>query len=419
MSRTKIRDLAVIAVVVAAGMVWYGFAVSVAWQTRRADSDIGRNWVVGRYLLAGRNPYALSEQLLALQFGAGNPESVHISAIDQNVPQGWESEMEPGLGPPETTYPPPAAGFFALLLGWMPSADAVLVAWQAVNVLALLALAFLLSRWYAAPQWLPGPAWVWFLALALLQLPAYYTVVSAQVGLVVLVCLLVGCRRESGNLVAGLALGTALIKPSIALPFMALPVAQHRWRPLAIAALFQGALFAGVAWAAQEDPLTLLRRWLNVTGYFVPVTPYTLHEVINRLGWQAAGLIPLAAALALIGGFTLLLRRASGGRLLGFVSVASCLWMYHLPYDFVCLLPGLVVLLGWEKPSHGRQPSWALRWLAVGAVVVVLNLALSDAVVTEEWPASRLLRWAGRLAVVGVLVASSCAVVRARRAALG
>src|SRR5205085_2374369 len=105
------------------------------------------------------------------------------------------------------------------------------------------------------------------------------------------------------------------------------------WRALAIAALFQGALFAGVAWVAQEDPLTLVRRWLDVTGYFLPVAPYTLHELINQLGWQAAGLAPQAAALALIAGFTLLHRRATGGRLLGLLSIASCLWIYHLPYD--------------------------------------------------------------------------------------
>src|SRR5205823_10934697 len=126
----------------------------------------------------------------------------------------------------------------------------------------------------------------------------------------------------------------------------------------------------------------------------------TLHELINQLGWQAAGLAPQAAALPLIAGVTLLHRRATGGRLLGLLSIASCLWIYHLPYDFVCLLPALIVLLGWEKPGLGPQPSWALRCLAAGAVAVVLNLALSDAVVTDALPASRLLRWAGRLVVV-------------------
>jgi hypothetical protein len=85
----------------------------------------------------------------------------------------------------------------------------------------------------------------------------------------------------------------------------------------------------------------------------------------------------------------------------------------------VCLLPGLVVLMGWEKLSQEPQPRWALRYLAVATVIVVLNLALSDAVVTDEWPASRLLRWAGRLVVLAVLVATGWAVVRARRVSLG
>src|SRR5262245_41983153 len=119
MSSRKTLDRAVIAVVLAVGIVWYAYAISVSWETRRDDHDVGRNWVIGRYLLAGRNPYALSEQLLTVQFGAGNPDNVHISAIDQGVPPGWESEMLPDLAPPETTYPPPAAGFFAITLGWI------------------------------------------------------------------------------------------------------------------------------------------------------------------------------------------------------------------------------------------------------------------------------------------------------------
>ena len=53
MSRSKTRDRAVIAVVLVAGLVWYAYGVSVGWETRRADSDIGRIWVIGRYLLAG------------------------------------------------------------------------------------------------------------------------------------------------------------------------------------------------------------------------------------------------------------------------------------------------------------------------------------------------------------------------------
>src|SRR5262249_33050400 len=144
------------ALVLLVALAWVAYAGAIAWHQRGLGSDIVRQWVVGRYLLAGRNPWALSEAILVERYGEGNPDRVYISAIPRDVPADLADEVLPDVGPPEATYPPPAVGLLELGLGWVPSPWAVLALWLAVNALALLAVAVLLTRWFVVPLWLPG-----------------------------------------------------------------------------------------------------------------------------------------------------------------------------------------------------------------------------------------------------------------------
>src|SRR5262245_57311841 len=88
---------------------------------------------------------------------------------------------------------------------------------------------------------LPRQRWNWhaFALIStglLLWAPVQATVMAGQYSLLVFACLLLGIRVFEGRpIAAGLFLSLALIKPTLSLPFLIVPLVRRRWLTLGIA----------------------------------------------------------------------------------------------------------------------------------------------------------------------------------------
>ncbi len=421
--------------------IWFSVAGASAWKNGAA-SDIVRQWVVCRYILAGQNPFALSKEILEARYGPIERSKAKVFTIlPRDVPAELSARMLTDYGPPQAGYPPSAVGLLCLVVGLLPSQEAVLAIWLGVTLLALVAVGVLLHRLLpASPLPWQRASFVSLIALMLLFSPFFTTVTAGQFSLVVLASLLIGCRRETSETTAGVALAIAMIKPSIAIPFLVIPLIQGRWKRLLLMASIHGLAMAGVCLAVGASPRSLLRDWLAVSRYFLQGL-YSIQEIINQMDWRAYGIWVSGLTLLLGSLVTLIGRQAPAAYHIAYTGAASMFWTYHGPYDFVCLLPALMLLMGFAEdknaPGSARgsraQAVWQASrvrsqgWLRLigPCCFTVLSLAMMPVIIEGDFSVARILRWSGRAAfltvlfLMGVLLwrqSKSTSLVTARRA---
>lgn len=407
----------------AAGLAWAAHSAARGLSAGRA-SDIYRRWVEAQYTAAGINPYPLALTALRRAHGplGGGREKPRIYAVPRHAEAdeaGQSDEavaMLRALGPPEAVYPPSADLLLSLTIAPLPPAW-VQGAWLAVNVAALLGLTVLLTRLVSpaggAPSWLLAAG---VLALVLLWAPTQQTLVAGQFSLAVAACLLLGCAcLHTHELAAGALFGLALVKPSIALPFLLLPLVRGRWKALAVAAGLHLGATCVLAARCGVTPWSLLGQWVGVTGYFTQ-GQYTFQEVIGRLG-VADTPAGMALVLALVLAVTAWCWWHRGGQpegdgpMIDLLCVVSVLWTYHGPYDFVILLPPLLRrIVGAGAAASPPAAAWALASFAC------LSLATEPSVYSDEAHlALRLVRHAARAVLLAWFAAALLEVRRAGR----
>lgn len=310
---------------------------------------------------------------------------------------------------PRSHLPPPAVGLLAVTVGLLPSATAVLWAWFAVNVVALGWVTVGLSRlWEGRPLGTTTPVRRKHLLIAVLVFPpTFHTFVAGQFPLVALALLLAAGDRRLPPWVRGVALGLALVKPSVALPFFLLPVVAREWRVVAWAVAVQVAATLSVV-ALTGGTVGLFRDWLAVAPFFMQGM-YTLQDWLNAVGTQASWLPPAAslASLAACAATLAVARHRPRAQLFSVAAVTSAFWTYHGPYDFVVLLP---VLLGWVGLAANRAGGgWSPAGLTLFAA---LAPATTPAVMGGTGATTRAARWLGRLEVIGLVGAEYWSALR-------
>lgn len=395
-------------------VLWIAAAlVSVVWLERvgrhalreGADSDVVRQWVVTKYVHRGDDPYEIANDLL----GSGSRDPRRSPPEDRILPE---------LGPPVATYPPSSIALLSVTLGWLRSMDQVLWIWLAVNVLSLAAVARLLDRTFdRPPAHLPMPDGASLLLLLLTIVPSWNAIANGQFSLPVLACLLAVVQRGVSESAAGLALGLALLKPSIALPFVVLEGARGRWKRVAIALGLHSIALAAISVAIHRSPILLVREWMSVSAQYM-AGMFTLQELINVAGLAGTGwgTAIVATALAFLSGVVLVFRRRPTVDLFAFLGVGSVVWMYHKYYDFVMLMPALMILMGWSSrdaaiesaPRSGRPPRLLIE---LSTFLVVVSVAMVPYVNYADSPWARVMRWGARLSLVALLVAMLLRVV--------
>jgi hypothetical protein len=234
--------------------------------------------------------------------------------------------------------------------------------------------------------------------LVLAWSPTQSAVVAGQFSILVTVCLLLAFRcLDRHEYLAGAWFALALIKPSMALPFLILLLVRRRWRTIGVAAGLHLAATGVEAIRFGIAPWELLYQWTGVAAYFTQ-GQFTLQEVVSSLH-----VADTPAGFVVIGGFVLFAvawclvnRAAADVSLIDFLCFVSILWTYHGPYDFVILLVPLARRL--VPAAEAVRPGWWLEALAAMVLFVCVSVAASPSVYGDEVHlAARLVRHAARL----------------------
>ena len=368
-----------------------------------ADSDLLRQWKTSQYVLAGTNPYPVALAALRARYGLLWPHgSVRLNEtrIYGIPPSGPDPATIPELGPPEATYPPTSEILFAATMGHFLASSAR-TAWFVLNLclLPLLVWELLLLLELGTTS----PLMIWLVAaLAVAWPPVTYCFEREQFSLFVLWSVLLASRLETTRpLLSGLCWSLALIKPSLALPYLLVPLAAKHWKVLGVVGTVQVALLASAGMRLSLAPWTLVHQWLAVAAYFRQGM-YTAQEVINGLHLDGTVLDSLIPVGILVVAFPFT-RRLTRVRALAFLSFISMIWIYHGLYDFIVLLvPG--TLLVSDLLIAPPDTAWILS--AVGFTAIGFAL-LPTVVHNGDNVTYHVVRWIARISLdISMLVAA-------------
>ncbi len=344
--------------------------------------DFHSYWYAGHFIRQGRDPYTA--------YVNGESPSP-LAYLDATAVEG-AVHQEDGLATvPANTAPVVWLLSLFAFFSW-PTAKLL---WMAVN-LALMALTPWLV-WRLLPDKGTGLGWQGKLLLALVFWGIFGTrniVGNGQTSLLVFVLMLVTLLwGEHAWLVAGLALGVALSKYSLALPVFLLLLLERRWRVLLVALAVQVLALLALASFTGETVWEILGAYLVIFQLHTGLEGIQLASLFP--GSPSAGVLAAVGLSALVfGGLLwkgLVIRRQSSAAGLPCLPATAnaplvqahvfsvlMLWTllvaYHRAYDtFTAIL--FVALAGWGLARR----AWGLsagRWLALWGALLVLVGAL-------------------------------------------
>jgi hypothetical protein len=309
---------------------------------------------------------------------------------------------------PDMTYPPPALPVFAALVGPFRAPVVLKSVWLMLNGLALAVLVVEVLR-LAGPSWPPAVQGAWALAVVASK-PVRLTLGLGQYSLLPLALLLVAVRwaRAGRPVSAGALLALALIKPTIALPFIGVFAARRAWGAIAAAAVLHTAAMLGVSAWLGRSPVALTLAWLDRARSQQEAGLLDVASVVGRL-WPGGGAVVAgpAAAVLLLGGWAAIwaLRRRDDLTQLSLAATVAVLFTYHRPYDLVLLALPLALGVALAIQADGR-----LRWLATAEAVALAVLLLAPSH-PRVWP-EPVYEAVFIPAVYGLLAAGAVAIVR-------
>lgn len=389
----------------ALGLLYTGYSAQRGW-TMRGWSDASRQWVVCQYVRARINPYELAQRLLHDTFGPATG-SDRVRLKEQRIysisSADWTPDtpgMLPGQPPPEATYPPSTMSMLVPTLGFLPE-WLLLPVYTSANLAVLLLLLWQLGNWFQTEtRWPRAAAWGTVAVLCLWWPPLQYVIQNGQAGLVSLLCAWLAVREiERRPVVAGWLFLAALIKPSLVLLFFFIPLIRWKWIPIWTAFVAGLVLTVLPAIWLGEWPWVLIGQWMDLCRYVLQGA-FTIQEVLNALGWEntAQAMAVVLGIWVLVGLWCWRYRRARWEAHFVLLSLANLAWTYHERHDFVLLAFALVWFASQAVVSP-RHRGWAVGGLVLGTV---LGLALSDPFYIPDAPWAHAVRWAGRLALVGL-----------------
>jgi hypothetical protein len=395
--RQKITRILVI-VFCAVGLMQLTIAVREA--LRDKTGDLGRQWNVIQYVRHGVNPYPIALDALLNTYGVLAPRGpVHLRDADiSDVPKlGPNPKTDPALGTPEATYPPGSL-MMLLPLGSVPR-DTVAVLWICLNLVMVVLVGLELKKAVKSDS----VNWLFFVGLVATWPAAWICIQREQFSLLCMWCVLLAYRMQRERpILAGLLYSVAFVKPSMAIPFMVLPLFDQEmsWakkiQTLVTLGATQVALLGAMCWMVRTNPTELIAGWLRVAGYFRQGI-YTVQEAINRLRLDgSAGDFVLQLGVLFCG--IALASKAQNSARLGILAIVSCLWTYHARYDFVILLiPAALLTIA--------SVNW--RWAVSVAALVFIGIGLLEPIYHGTGMISSVMRMAARLSMLALLVVAT------------
>ncbi|HEX5069853.1 MAG TPA: glycosyltransferase family 87 protein [Vicinamibacterales bacterium] len=364
--------------VLALGYLSLGFGALGFDLGRSYPIDLRLRWTESRLLLQHVNPQT-----------AGHPDP-ELSEAHQVMQR---------LG---GSYPPWA---YATGLALTPPLPWTTTRWYAF---ILNALAIGVLGWWCHDHLRPaGGTWSWLaVAAAFAIFPVAICISYGQYSVIVAACVALAERLLSrpapgAQVMAGVLIGLACVKPQLAGLFVLALVVERRWIAVASWAGYL-ALASGIAaWLAGSNPVTMLATSTREASAFAFLSHNILtHWAIAVLPFQAATLVLALAGVAATA--VLLVRNRQQPRLVRWsvCAVIAMFWAYRKHYDVpLMILPVTALLLSAvEVPSLKRS----LAFLALGAT---LWLPIRDA--QWDWPALQIADLAIWVTILAVLLSSA------------
>lgn len=300
-------------------------------------------------LMATAAALKLGSEFYRLVWESGPAGAVDLKHLHQWVMQWFAGEFLYQKGN-AAQYPPATYLMLWPLLGWL-SVNAARWFWAFAFVVAAgatIVLAIRISGAETRPEKM-------LVTLLLLSINGTGVAIgNGQLILFILPALLAVAlvlEQESENLCADLAaacmLCWAMMKPSVALPFLwVFLFAWKRWRP-ALLTLVVYALLTLLAATFQKDDLPgLLKSCAGNASAAVTRFPGTrnLHAVLVAFGLEKWMALSSALAFAALGAWTYLNRYSDRVALIGVAALVARMWTYHRVYDdALILLPELAL----------------------------------------------------------------------------
>ncbi len=326
--------------------------------------DMQMRWSVMHYILRGKNPREIYDRCRAAERAHSNPS--HCEGV------------EPDLGPPAYQDYPPWAYFTAIALMW-PSGWQAARAWYAgVNVLAIAVMGTFAYRVGRCG----GKETACLFAAATLAMGSICgTLVVGQFGPIVAAALIAALWLDEGGhpVLAGIAVGVGLFKPTLSVPFLIPFLVKRRWTVLAAAGIYIALGSCFVWWRSGVNPLVMLhnmqeapiRDW-KFTG------SHDLLSLMGLMGWDKRIAINMTAVTVMALAFGLLVywRNASMLYLFAIAAMAARLWTYHRYYDDTILV-FLLAAVG-EAAIRGRSRVGTVTFAVLGASLWLPQRIVSD-----------------------------------------
>jgi hypothetical protein len=348
--------------------------------------DLHAYWMAGHFVRRGENPYAA-------HFEQRRPQGpVHY--LDGYVPEGHPVHQEGMSTVPSNTAPVVLLLHALAYFSW----DTARALWACLNlgsalVAPWLALSLLRDRIDRSGAWLVALAFYGWSAVR----NALYLGQTAMPVFVLMVAA-VALSSAGRPVLAGLVLGVALSKYSLALPILLVFGIRRRWREIVLAGAVQLTGVMAVAILAGQSPWGVVQTYLTMLSLHVGQRGIDLKALLpnnSRLALPAALLLTLLVVRALRPSLNGVARSAmTGGEtpraahphlapeehwMLCVSSIWVLLVAYHRVYDAVLLLfpaTRLMSLMRADARSFSPSARATPILMAVAAVVGTLILSL-------------------------------------------
>lgn len=356
----------------------------------RTDPTVGRDihgyWYYGHFLRQRQDPYRAF-------FDDQHPQ-LPVAYVDGYV------EHDALQKPPALTRIAPSntAPMFLLLsvlsfVSW-PTTVAL---WTALLIGLALALPWL-ALWLL-PFDLDGLTRLCIALLFYGMVPTRVAITSGQTTLPVF-CLMIAAvllMQRQRTILAGLALGLALSKYSLAAPALLLILWRRQFGVVLAAAATQLAGVVFIALLGGTDPLSVIRAQFDMFAYHVTLeqTGVDLASALSDNTMLKAVTLGLLTA-ALVAALSIIIWRDRAGRLrtrigdfwlLSALSMWTLMVAYHRSYDVVLAFLPLVLIAGElsmaETQPHAAVTAGSSPWLAVLLGVAALGLLLPGSTLDE------------------------------------
>lgn len=362
MTRTRAAIWALSAALLFGALLYQAKGINLLFSPK-GGGDVLLRWQEQRYVIRGQNPYDVTYAALKV----GRPPS----------DPGRNGETIPEIGVPDSGGYPPWAFLFGYLMFWPPNA-AVKAYFLAVSLLMTAVLGLWAYRTLRPAG--AGREAGWLGAASVVAISGYSTCTNVgQYGAVVvgLLALAAWALTSRWETLAGVLIGLALLKPTIAGPFVLVLLVTGRWRALTACAGYTTLASAIVWWQTSTNPVEMLLQMLSAGSEYVTDSQGFI-GLLLRLGLSTEEVTPVLAIGILSPGFAALVffRHRSVVDLFAVAAVVGRLWAYHKGYDNM-MLAFLLVALG--RAALIRQTP-----LAVGAFLICGVMAWAPASLSRQ-----------------------------------